>query len=219
MNAALVPVRSMAEAKNRLAGVLGAEQRRRLALAMLADMLEALGRARSLDRIAVVSADRGLLAQAARLGAETIDEGQPRGLNPAVAMAAERLQASGVKRLLTIPGDVPLIDPAEVERLFATDGRRYPVVLVPSASGTGTNGLLCTPPTIIAPCFEGNSLEAYRNACQRAGIEPLVMRLASFALDVDTREDLRVLAASRRGAAASVAASAGPAAAVTRAAG
>ncbi|RMF19889.1 MAG: hypothetical protein D6760_12580, partial [Deltaproteobacteria bacterium] len=98
-----------------------------------------------------------------------------------------------------IPGDVPLIEPGEVEELLATDPRQHPVVLVPSAAGTGTNALLASPPTIIRPCFEGHSLDAYRRACRAAGIESLVLPLAGFALDVDTIEDLECLARSGNG--------------------
>ncbi|RMF20194.1 MAG: 2-phospho-L-lactate guanylyltransferase, partial [Deltaproteobacteria bacterium] len=163
---------------------------------MLSDMIAALGRCRALDRTVVVSADPTLLAEAERLGADTIDEGRPRGLNQAVEMAAGLLERRGVSRLLTIPGDVPLIEPGEVEALLATDPRRHPVVLVPSAAGTGTNALLASPPTIIRPCFEGHSLEAYQRTCRAAGIESLVLPLAGFALDVDTIEDLECLARS-----------------------
>ena len=41
-----------------------------------------------LDRIVVVSSDTALLEHARRCGAETLEEGPPRGLNAAVAMAA-----------------------------------------------------------------------------------------------------------------------------------
>jgi len=191
MNAALIPVRSVPGAKNRLASTLDLEHRRRLALAMLADMVAALAKASSLGRIVVVSADAGLLDQARTLGAETIDEGRPRGLNTAVWMAAEQLQASGVRRLLTIPGDVPLLEAAEVDALFAVDA---PVLLVPSASGSGTNGLLTSPPTVVQPQFEGESLAAHLNVCRAAGIEARVLPLSGFALDVDTPEDLDLLA-------------------------
>lgn len=118
-------------------------------------------------------------------------------LNRAVAAAAERLSLVGVTRLLTIPGDVPLIEPDEVAAAFAIDAAAYPVVLVPSGAGTGTNGLLLSPPTAIVPRFEGASLEAHIDACRTAGIAFRVLALPSFALDVDTPEDLVELA--RRG--------------------
>ncbi|HYC00230.1 MAG TPA: 2-phospho-L-lactate guanylyltransferase [Candidatus Limnocylindrales bacterium] len=195
MNAALVPVRSIAGGKQRLASCLDAARREALALAMLEDMLAALAAAESLDRIVVVSGDGVLLDHARRCGAEALEEGAARGLNGAVAMAARHLEAQGVRRLLTIPGDVPLIDPLEIDGMFATDPARYPVVAAPSSTATGTNALLTSPPTVIGFCFEGESLAAYRRACRQAQVEMLILCLDGFAIDVDTPADLLSLPA------------------------
>ena len=93
MNAVLVPVRSLVGAKKRLANRLTLEEREALALAMLADMIDALKAARSVDRVVVVSADEKLLAHASEAGAEVLREHAPKGLNPAVAAAARTLEA------------------------------------------------------------------------------------------------------------------------------
>jgi len=193
MQAALLPVRSLASAKGRLAASLSAEQREALTRDMLTDMIRALSRARSVERVYVVSADARVLDHALRLGAEPLAEGSARGLNPAVSAASQTLAARGVARLLTIPGDVPLIEPAEVDEIFAVDPRTFPVVLVPSGSGTGTNALLASPPCVIEPCFEGQSLAAHQAACRARDVAFRVLTLASFALDVDTPEDLAEL--------------------------
>ncbi len=196
MHAALVPVRSLTGAKRRLSVSLSESDRTELALAMLQDMVDALTAARSLSRVVVLSADPVLLEHASSCGAETMREGAPKGLNTAVMTAARALEADGVTRLLTIPGDVPLIAAEEVDAAFATDAGRFPVVLIPSASGAGTNGLLTSPPTILAPRFEGDSLEAHQAAAATAGLGSTVLALPSFALDVDTPEDLASLATS-----------------------
>jgi 2-phospho-L-lactate guanylyltransferase len=115
------------------------------------------------------------------------------GLNRAVYAAARALAAQGVRQMLAIPGDVPLIRAEEIGELFKA-GAGTPVVLVPSASQTGTNGLLLSPPAVIAPQFEGASLAAHRMACATARVTCSVIALESFALDVDTVEDLETLA-------------------------
>ncbi len=193
MQAALIPVRTLSDAKRRLAAILSRRQREELAVAMLADMLDALLAARALAAVYVLSADHAVLECAARMGAEPLREEQPAGLNAAVIWAASILERSQVRRLLTVPGDVPLLATDEVDRLLATDPRQHPVVLVPSAAGTGTNALLTSPPSAIAPCFEGHSLSAHVAACTGRGIVPLIVPLASFALDIDTPEDLALL--------------------------
>ena len=190
MQAALLPVRSLASAKGRLAASLSAVEREALTREMLAAMIRALAAARSVARTFVVSADARVLEDAQRLGAVPLVEEAARGLNFAVGAAARELEARGVSRLLTIPGDVPLIEPRDVDALFALDAREYPVVLVPSASGMGTNALLTSPPTVIEPRFEGASLAAHAALCRDRGIAYRVLELPSFALDVDTPEDL-----------------------------
>jgi 2-phospho-L-lactate guanylyltransferase len=187
MNTVLVPVRSLVGAKKRLAHRLTVEEREKLALAMLADMIGALTAASAVARVVVVSSDELLLEHAVVA---------PSGLNRAVAAAARKLEAEGVRRLLTIPGDVPLLTSADVNRVFAACTPERPVVLVPSATGTGTNGLLTAPPTVIEPCFEGSSLAAHQSACSRVGIEATILRCGSFELDIDTPDDLAQLAAS-----------------------
>lgn len=196
MNTVLVPVRSLVGAKKRLAHRLTVEEREQLALAMLADMIDALTSASAVDRVVVISGDDLLLEHAATAGADVLRERAPSGLNAAVAAAASELEANGAHRLLTIPGDVPLLASTDVDRVFHAGGAGRSVVLVPSGTGTGTNGLLATPPTAIEPCFEGLSLAAHQSACAEAGIEAIVLRCASFELDIDTPDDLAQLAAS-----------------------
>ncbi|HEY2773525.1 MAG TPA: 2-phospho-L-lactate guanylyltransferase [Candidatus Binatia bacterium] len=193
MNAALIPVRSIAGAKKRLAGCLAESQREELALAMLEDMLAALSAATRLSRIVVVSSDAGLLRHARRLGAETLEEGNARGLNAAVTFAAGELSSRGITRLLTIPGDVPLLDPFEIDALFEVDAERYPVIVVPSSSATGTNALVTSLPMPIDFRFEGESLAAYRQECRLREVEMLILALEGFAIDVDTPADLEAL--------------------------
>lgn len=194
MNAALLPVRALASAKGRLGASLSPGARERLTLAMLADMIEALSDSHAIARIFVVSADAAVLAAAVELGAEPFPEGDGcRGLNAAVRDSARRLATAGAKRLLVIPGDVPLIDRHEIDELMAIDPRLHPVVAVPSRSGTGTNALLLSPPGVIDPRFEGESLVAHRDACIERGLRLHEMALTSFGLDVDTAEDLEYL--------------------------
>lgn len=195
MHAALLPVKSLTSAKGRLGAAISTAEREALTRAMLADMVEALAQARCLDRTYVLSADAAVLRTADELGAAPLLEDVPgAGLNRAVAAAAEKLATAGITRLLTIPGDVPLIEPGDIDTAFAIDARAWPVVLIPSASGTGTNGLLLSPPTALVPRFEGASLAAHQSACRDRGLAFRILELRSFGLDVDTPEDLAELA-------------------------
>jgi 2-phospho-L-lactate guanylyltransferase len=195
MNAALVPVRALSSSKGRLGDALDTREREALTRAMLEDMITALAESSAVQRTIVVSADPAVLSAAAAFGAEVLPEveGAAQGLNAAVTTAARQLAASGVRRLLVIPGDCPLIEAAEVDVAFAVDPAAFPVVLIPSGAGSGTNGLLLSPPDVIEPRFEGESLAAHRRACDERGVEPFLLALESFRLDVDTPADLREL--------------------------
>ncbi len=67
------------------------------------------------------------------------------------------------------------------------------VVIVPDRHGTGTNGLLLTPPDVMTPSFGPNSCERHGELAKAAGARCRIERVASLLLDVDTGEDLAVL--------------------------
>jgi 2-phospho-L-lactate guanylyltransferase len=81
---AVLPVKSLACAKRRLAPLLDGDERRRLARAMLEDVLEACAGAASLAGILVVTADDEAAAIAKEAGARVLPEADERGTNDAV---------------------------------------------------------------------------------------------------------------------------------------
>src|SRR3954447_14397455 len=62
--AAILPVKRLGAAKQRLSGAVGADVRAALAAAMLADVLAALGRASAIEAIVLVSGDPAAAAHA-----------------------------------------------------------------------------------------------------------------------------------------------------------
>jgi 2-phospho-L-lactate guanylyltransferase len=94
-----------------------------------------------------------------------------------------------------LPGDCPLLDAAD---LGAALDRLAPgqVTVVPDRHGTGTNALLMAPADAIGPAFGEGSAERHRDRAQRAGYEVAIEPLDSLGLDLDTPEDLTVLAAT-----------------------
>src|SRR3970040_2512135 len=96
MIAAGVPVKRPEEAKGRLSVLLTPDERRRLALAMLEDVLRALQAVPRIDLVAVVSPDAGALARASALGAEPLAEPPPvPGGQQALSQAAGSLAGEG----------------------------------------------------------------------------------------------------------------------------
>jgi 2-phospho-L-lactate guanylyltransferase len=196
---AILPVKSFGAAKQRLADALGAGSRGALAQAMFSDVLASLRRVPGLDAVAVVTADRA--AESAALGerVHVLRDTERAGQSPAALIGIRYALDQGFDRVLLVPGDTPLIDPAEVAGLLE---RAPAVAIVPDRHLTGTNALLLSPPDALEPSFGPESLARHTSAAQAAGIEYAVERVPTLELDVDTPDDLAELAAaldSRRG--------------------
>src|SRR5713226_2147872 len=96
----ILPLKPLDEAKGRLAGVLGAPDRRKLVLAMLADVLAA-AHAAGLDDLAVLSRDPEALACAEALGVRPLAERPPaRSLNSALSRALAAAGDAGTAVLI-----------------------------------------------------------------------------------------------------------------------
>src|SRR3990172_2558015 len=86
MIVALVPAKALDRAKGRLAPLLTEDERRRLVLAMLEDVVKALQALPEIDSVAVISPDAEVLDAARAPAAEVLEEPPSvRGLNQALA--------------------------------------------------------------------------------------------------------------------------------------
>ena len=197
---AVLPVKSFAAAKQRLSESLGTGARRALAQAMASDVLTALRHVRGLDAIVVVTADRGLEHVAAGGRVRVLRDRDEAGQSAAAGLGISLALAEGFERVLLVPGDTPLLATSDLEELLQrAEQRRLAAVIVPDRHGTGTNGLLLTPPDAIEPSFGPGSLERHVTAAREAGIAFAVDPISSLLLDVDTPDDLATLSAGLGG--------------------
>jgi 2-phospho-L-lactate guanylyltransferase len=97
----------------------------------------------------------------------------------------------GFERALCVPGDCPTLNPDELTELLG--GAPDRVVIVPDRHGSGTNGLLLTPPDAISPSFGPDSRARHELLAEQAATSWRIERPASLLLDIDTGEDLAVL--------------------------
>jgi 2-phospho-L-lactate/phosphoenolpyruvate guanylyltransferase len=149
---AVLPVKRLDAAKQRLAAGLDEGRRRTLAEAMVADVLEAIGKARAIDRLIVVSGDPIAQELANGAGAEVVPDPEDAGHVEAAQAGIARAEVEGVERVVLLAGDCPLLDPRELDRLLTGVPSRY-VGIVPDRHGSGTNALLLSPPDAIVPAF------------------------------------------------------------------
>jgi 2-phospho-L-lactate guanylyltransferase len=190
--AAILPVKHFAQAKRRLGASVADPLRDDLARAMVGDVLVALSETASIERTIVVTREDSVAAAAREMGALTVEDSAEESQSAAVALGIARALAEGFERVLCIPGDCPALDPAELDSLLDTPDASE-VVIVPDRHGTGTNGLLLTPPDAIAPSFGPGSCERHKALAREAGANCRIERPASLLLDIDTGADLAVL--------------------------
>jgi 2-phospho-L-lactate/phosphoenolpyruvate guanylyltransferase len=191
---AVVPVKERDRAKERLAPLLPPDMRQALALAMLADVLSALAAASGLAGLIVVTVDREARRLALGCGARILEDGARSGHTGAVTAAGSLLAAEGHAGMLTLPGDIPLVTAAEIDRVVAAHRVVPSFTIVPSHDEGGSNAILLSPPDAVPLRFGVDSFFPHLRAAEVRGIRPTVLRLPGIALDIDNPEDLAAFA-------------------------
>jgi len=217
---AVLPIKTFAHAKHRLAEAVGAPDRRALAEAMVGDVLEALGAVTGLDGVVAVTAEPRAAAAAREAGARVVHDDREAGQSAAATLGIEAALSLGADRVLLVPGDCPSLDPGELSALLAARHHARPaaperrstpdhagaeLVIVADRHGSGTNALLLSPPEAIAPSFGAGSLARHAARGRSAGAAVRIVEVPSLSLDVDTPGDLdalRAVLAARKGGAA-----------------
>ena len=189
---AVLPVKRLPKAKQRLAPGIDEERRVALVAAMLEDVLGAIAAARSIERTIVVSGDPIAQELAAAAGAEVVPDPEDAGHVEAALAGIARAEVEGARCVVLLPGDCPLLDPRELDSLLTGLPDRY-VGIVPDRHGSGTNALALSPPGAIVPAFGEGSRERHVAAARAAGIPFEVEEVPSLALDLDTPADIVAL--------------------------
>ncbi len=203
---AVLPVKRFPSAKVRLAnGGLSSAQRLALATGMLSDVLAALRRCSLVDDIVVVTSEPGAEALARGAGAQVVTDDPNEGHSDAAQRGIDWAVADGAFHTLLIAGDVPALDPAEIDSLIKSLADDTEVVIVPDRHGSGTNALILTPADVISPAFGEGSCERHQQLATDAGVQARVESSFGLGLDVDTADDLEALTAALEGAEPSVA--------------
>ena len=189
---AVLPVKRLEGAKRRMAGAMDEERRVALVEAMLEDVLEALDRTRLLFGTIIVTGDETVARMAKAHGCEVVDDPDDGGHSEAALVGIAAARDHRAERLLLVPGDCPLLNPREVDRLLGSVPEKF-VAIVPDRHGTGTNALLLSPPDAIEPAFGEGSAQRHLGLARAAGVPAAIEELPSLALDLDTPADLVAL--------------------------
>jgi 2-phospho-L-lactate/phosphoenolpyruvate guanylyltransferase len=183
----LMPVKVLAQAKSRLAGLAG-PRRGEVALAVACDTVTAVLACGVVARAVVITDDPVAAATLGGLGALVVPDEPRDGLNAALQhgakIATARWPADGVAAL---SADLPALRPAELaEALDAAAA--WPNAFVADAAGDGTTLYTAAPGVAFRPAF-GLASRARHAAGGAAELE--LTGVPGLRRDVDTPADLR----------------------------
>jgi 2-phospho-L-lactate guanylyltransferase len=194
---ALVPAKSFARAKSRLAERLGQAQRADFARAMLEHVLATLRACEAIGGVLVVTDGDDVAEVASARGAAVVRDatqalrgaaGPP--LGSIVDAALLDLRARGADAALVIMSDLPKLVPAEVAE-FAAKMATADVVVAPDLRGEGTNALGLRPPVRFPTAFgTRDSFARHLRLAQAAGLSLDIHRSRGLGFDVDELADL-----------------------------
>lgn len=191
---AMIAIKPFGDAKERLATGLDPSQRKQIAEAMARDVLAAVSRCSELDKVLVVSNEPSI-GQIAEGVADAVLKDSVTGHNDAAKLAAAWAVEQRCSRIVMLPGDCPLLDPAEIDALvMRSRDDRLELAVIPDRMGTGTNALVICPPDAVDSSFGPNSRQRHIALGLAHGLRTAEIDVKSLALDLDTADDLYELA-------------------------
>ncbi|MGB3697747.1 MAG: 2-phospho-L-lactate guanylyltransferase [Gordonia sp. (in: high G+C Gram-positive bacteria)] len=178
----IVPMKDLTRAKSRMGEAFG--DRRELALAMARDTLEAIASARRVAQVLVVCDAPGDVARFARGPVGAIAR-PGLGLNEAIAAGAEHLRAGSARDLAVLPGDLPGLRAADLDRALLL-ALTYRSGVVPDRLGVGTTLLTARRDTDLVPRFGEGS---FRRHLAAGAVELMLPAESGLRSDFDRPSD------------------------------
>lgn len=182
----IIPAKPLAQSKTRLAGVLPLNERVELSRYLLRRTIRL---ARQIGQVVVISRDGAVRQLAKQAGAWALVEVEE-DLNKAVQQASQWVIAHSGQAILVLPGDLPLLHRSDLLEIVEAGQSIPAVVIAPSRRLDGTNALFLRPPSLIPFAFGPGSFGKHQQAARARGVEPVIYRSATLALDLDLPEDL-----------------------------
>jgi 2-phospho-L-lactate guanylyltransferase len=186
---AVVPVKHLATSKSRLATILTPEDRKRLTLVMLEDVLTAI-RKSAIQGTVVVGSDLCVCELATNAGVAFINE-EARVLNQAIGDSIKWCMKRGADSVLVLPSDIPLLSSTDIDRIIELAENAEAIVVVSSSKNGGTNALYLRPPNLIPVSYGPGSFRRHIRYARIRGIPVKVYYSFSVAFDIDSQEDLQ----------------------------
>jgi 2-phospho-L-lactate guanylyltransferase len=188
----LIPFKSLATAKQRLAAALDRRQRSQLAEAMLRDVLAASAGVADRIDVALVTSDLRAQALAREFGFRVIEDLRNESETAAIAMATATCEERGYETTIVVPADIPLITSEELHRVLDAAPEEG-AVFVPAYDRRGSNCILRRPASIIPLRFGNDSFLPHCESMRKTGKELVILELPGIGLDIDNPHELVML--------------------------
>jgi 2-phospho-L-lactate guanylyltransferase len=188
----LIPFKSLATAKQRLAEALDQRQRSQLAEAMLRDVMTAAAGVLGRIDVALVTSDSRAQAMAREFGFMVIEDIRNESETAAIEMATAWCEQRGYDTTLVTPADIPLITSDELLRVLDAAPDEG-AVFVPAYDRRGSNCILRRPAALIPLRFGNDSFLPHCEAMKRTGKELVILEMPGIGLDIDNPHELKLL--------------------------
>jgi 2-phospho-L-lactate/phosphoenolpyruvate guanylyltransferase len=175
----VIPLKSAADGKSRLANALTAAERAELVRVMASRVIAAASAVRGVQRVHLLAPERDLVSYDC---AGIVDRGA--GLNAAVADAARELRAQGAGTMLIVHADLPFVTPDDIGAMIQACGEDA-LVAAPDVPEVGTNALAFSLSHEITTRFGPESLDAHRLAAELGHMMFRLVRRPGLAYDID----------------------------------
>ncbi len=193
----IVPVKTLARGKSRLAAVLDDSRRRTLNRRFLRQTLATATRCVEPADIVVISdgADARVCARACGAGA-LAQTGS--GLNEALDQARRAARCGGAETLVILASDLPFLTPQDIDRLLVARTAPEVLVIARDRARRGTNALVLPAAGDFRFRFGVDSAAAHAAEAARCGWRAVTVDHSNLSFDVDTPADYAAFAARER---------------------
>ena len=189
----IVPIKTVARAKSRLATHFPQEMRQILARCMSEHVLTELAHVKEVTRVIVATSDPVATELSNKLGFSVLRDQNPSdGLNRVIDDAVQIAIEEGARDIGVVMADLPCFDRDDFSELLRGHlaGPQNHVTLVTDRHANGTNIRLSRPGNLVNGRYGPGSFDRHRRAASDAGALVSVVNEPALMLDVDCFSDL-----------------------------
>lgn len=192
---ALVPIKNLADSKQRLKVSLGTD-REAFTIAMYKDVLAALSASEEISTIVVVTGDPRLAAIAKRRKLLVVEENGSIGLNRAIALGIDEIKRHGGCRVAILPADIPLLTGKELDRVVRNFDHKTQnsghdhIGISPSGDHNGTNCLFINTRQSFTLRYGPGSYQLHSDSAEMNDYGLVSLHSAVISMDIDEQRDL-----------------------------